>query len=157
MKRFIGFSVALGLVFALNGIANATDFNVDGKVDVITALSVAETAELHFGTVTDNDGTITLNLADTISSDPAGISLGGSVLSGIYTITGEAGYVVSVVLTGTAASGLTIGTFTTSETNLALVSLPAAITIGANLTVLASAAAPGLNQSLNFTIAVTYN
>jgi len=65
------------------------------------------------------------------------------------------------VLTGSTANGLTIGTFTTSEGDLNTVSLGGggskAITIGANLTVLASAAAAGADQSLSFTIGVTYN
>ena len=161
MKLFSNIGLALVLTFTFSSIALATDFAVDGKVDVVAALGVAETTELDFGKVTDNDGTITLSLVNTITSDTNGIGVGGTIVSGVYTITGGANETVAVVLTGSSASGLTIGTFTTSEGDLNTVALGAggsnALTIGADLTVLASAAAAGADQSLSFTIGVTYN
>ncbi len=161
MKRFISFSAVLGLIFALNGVAHAIDFAHDGKVDVIQALAVAETTELDFGTVSDNDGTITLDLADTISVDANGISAGGSIASGVYTITGQSGNVVTVVLTaGAMPAGLDMDNFTTSEADLANVTLTGgtlALTIGADLTVTAASAVVGADQVLAFTIGVTYN
>ena len=160
MKRFVSFSAVLGLIFALNGVAHAIDFAHDGKVDVIQALAVAETTELDFGTVSDNDGTITLDLADGIT-DPSGIHAGGTVASGVYTITGQSGNVVTVVLTaGAMPAGLDMDNFTTSEADLALVTLTGgslALTIGADLTVTAASAAVGNDQVLAFTIGVTYN
>ncbi len=160
MKRFVSFSAVLGLIFALNGVAHAIDFAHDGVVDVIQALAVAETTELDFGTVSDNDGTITLDLLDGIT-DPSGISAGGTVASGVYTITGQSGNVVTVVLTvGAMPPGLLLANFTTSEADLANVTLTggnAAITIGADLTITAATAAVGNDQVLNFTIGVTYN
>ena len=162
MKRLIRFSVAFGVMIALNGVAHATDFVHDGKVDVYQALSVAETAELDFGAVTDSDGTITLDLGGSIASDPGGISVGGTVASGVYTINGEPSQIVSVSLSGSSANGLTIDNFTTSEGDLGNVSLDgvsgdAAITIGADLTVSSGSAAPGADQALSFTISVSYN
>ncbi len=160
MKRFVSFSAVLGLIFALNGVAHAIDFAHDGKVDVIQALAVAETTELDFGTVSDNDGTITLDLVDGIT-DPSGIHAGGTVASGVYTITGQSGNVVTVVLTaGAMPAGLDMDNFTTSEADLALVTLTGgtlALTIGADLTVTAASAAVGNDQVLAFTIGVTYN
>ena len=160
MKRFVSFSAVLGLIFALNGVAHAIDFAHDGKVDVIQALAVAETTELDFGTVSDNDGTITLDLADGIT-DPSGIHAGGTVASGVYTITGQSGNVVTVVLTaGAMPAGLDMDNFTTSEADLALVTLTGgtlALTIGADLTVTAASAVVGADQVLAFTIGVTYN
>ncbi len=160
MKRFVSFSAVLGLIFALNGVAHAIDFAHDGKVDVIQALAVAETTELDFGTVSDNDGTITLDLVDGIT-DPSGIHAGGTVASGVYTITGQSGNVVTVVLTaGAMPAGLDMDNFTTSEADLALVTLTGgtlALTIGADLTVTAASALVGADQVLAFTIGVTYN
>ena len=134
MKRFVSFAAVLGLIFALNGVAHAVDF-------------------LH--------GTITLDLADTISVDANGSSAGGTIASGVYTITGKSGNVVTVVLTpGGMPAGLSMGTFTTSEADLGNVTLTGgtlALTIGADLTVTAASAAVGNDQVLNFTIAVTYN
>ena len=124
MKRFVSLSAVLGLIFALNGVAHAIDFAHDGKVDVIEALAVAETTELDFGTVSDNDGTITLDLADTISVDANGISAGGTIASGVYTVSGKDGNVVTVVLTvGAMPPGLLLANFTTSEADLANVTL----------------------------------
>ncbi len=161
MKLFSNIGLALVLTFTFSSIALATDFAVDGKVDVVAALAVAETTELDFGKVTDNDGTITLSLVNTITSDTNGIGVGGTIVSGVYTITGGANETVAVVLTGSSASGLTIGTFTTSEGDLNTVALGAggsnALTIGADLTVVAASAAAGDDQSLSFTIGVTYN
>ncbi len=160
MKHFISFSVALGLIMVLTGVGHAADFAHDGKVDVILALSVAETIELDFGTVSDNDGTITLDTSDTISSDTNGISAGGSIATGVYTISGQSGNIVTVVLTaGSMPAGLAMANFTTSEADLSAVTLvagTAAITIGADLTVTAASAATGNDQALNFTVAVTY-
>ncbi len=161
MKRFVSLSAVLGLIFALNGVAHAIDFAHDGKVDVIQALAVAETTELDFGAVSDNDGTITLDLLNTISVDASGIAAGGSPASGVYTVSGKDGNVVTVVLTaGAMPAGLDMDNFTTSEADLANVTLTggnAAITIGADLQVTAAAAGVGNDQLLAFTVGVTYN
>ncbi len=161
MKRFVSFSAVLGLIFALNGVAHAVDFGHDGKVDVLEALAVAETTELDFGAVSDNDGTITLDLLNTISVDANGIAAGGVPQSGVYTVSGASGNVVTVVLTvGAMPPGLLLLNFTTSEADLALVTLTggnAAITIGADLQVTAAAAGVGNDQVLAFTVGVTYN
>ena len=161
MKRFVSFSAVLGLIFALNGVAHAVDFAQDGLVDVIEALGVAETTELDFGAVSDNDGTITLGLGDTITADANGIAAGGLPQSGVYTVSGKSGVTVTVVLTvGAMPPGLLLSNFTTSEPDLALVTLTAgsaAITIGADLQVTALAAGVGNDQVLGFTIGVTYN
>ncbi len=161
MKRFIGFSVALGLVFAVNGLANATDFAQTGKVDVIAALSVAQNTELDFGAVSANDGTITLDSADTITSDPAGISVGAvAVASGEYTITGQSGNVVTVTLTpGSQPAGLVLSSFTADQPlgTITLTAGTATIKVGADLQVIAASVTTGNDKVLNFTLGVTYN
>ncbi len=64
-------------------------------------------------------------------------------------------------LAGSTSSGLTIGTFTSSEADLGTVSLGAggsnAVTLGADLTVAQGPASTGNDQALNFTITVNYN
>ncbi len=158
-KHFLAIGLIALIVF-ISSAARATDFAHDGKVDILTALAVAETTELDFGAVIDSDGTVTLDLSDGIT-DPSLIHVGGTVASGVYTIDGEPLQSVSVSFTGSTASGLTIGAFTTSEPDLANVPLGAlgsvALTVGADLTVAAASAAPGADQPLNFTISVTYN
>ncbi len=160
MKRFIGFSVALGLVFAVNGLANATDFAQTGKVDVILALSVVQDTELDFGTVSANDGTITLDSADTISADPSGISAGGTIASGEYTISGQSGNVVTVTLTpGSQPAGLVLSSFTADQPlgTITLTGGNATIKVGADLQVIAASVTTGNDKVLNFTLGVTYN
>ncbi len=140
---------------------NPAEVFFNGRVDVQQALGLSETTELDFGTVADNDGTITLDLSDSISSDPGGISVGGAIASGVYTCTGSPNATVSVTLTGSTSAGLTIGNFTSSEPDLFAVSLGGSgskdLTLGADLTVNSASAAPGLDQALSFTITVNYN
>ncbi len=137
------------------------DVNHDGEVDMYAQLGLSETTELDFGTVTDENGTITLGLSDSITSDANGISIGGTIASGVYTVTGQANVTVSMSLAGSSAAGLTIGSFTSSEADLGTVSLGAggsnAITLGADLTVASATAPPGANQALSFTVTVNYN
>jgi len=135
--------------------------NFNGRVDVYSVISLSETTELDFGLVALENGTITLGLSDSITSDVNGISYGGTIASGVYTVTGEANATVSMSLTGSTSSGLTIGTFTSSEADLGTVSLGAggsnAVTLGADLTVAQGPASTGNDQALNFTITVNYN
>ncbi len=140
---------------------NDAEVNFNGRVDVQQALGLSETTELDFGAVLDDDGTITLDLSDSISSDPGSISMGGTIASGIYTFTGTPSETVSISLAGSSAAGLTIGSFTSSEADLGTVSLGGsgskAITLGADLTVASATAAPGADQALSFTVTVNYN
>ncbi len=140
---------------------NPAEVFFNGRVDVQQALGLSETTELDFGTVTDENGTITLGLSDSITSDANGISIGGAIASGVYTCTGTPTATVSISLTGSSAAGLTIGSFTSSEANLSTVSLGGSgskdITLGADLTVASATAAPGADQALSFTVTVNYN
>lgn len=164
MRKFFTLTlVALVTVMPLSALA--LDSAQDGKVDVLVALSLAETVELDFGAVADADGTVTLDLADTIASDPAGIHQGGTVQSGVYTVTGSASTLVDVDIAAANANGLNLSNFTTDVGGgtFPLVGVSTdgtgalAMTIGADLQVQSGTAAPGSNQSLNFTVTVTYN
>ena len=161
MIRLKHLIMAVIVAVALSPTASAVDFNHDGVVDVKTAVTVAETTELDFGAVSDNDGTVTLGLADSITSDPNGIAAGGTVATGDYTITGESGALVTIVLTGSGpTSGLTIGNFTTDQADLNNVTITGGsivLAIGDDLTVAEATAAAGLNYPLNFTLGITYN
>ncbi len=163
MKRFVIFSSVLGLIIALNGVAHATDFNQVGRVDVITALTIAETSIIDFGTVAANFGFITLNTANIISVDGSGIGAGGTVASGDYTISGEPSAVVQVVVTALGMpAGLALTNFVTFPADLSAATLSAVLgelqfMIGADLTVTGGAVSTGTDQALNFKIAVTYN
>jgi hypothetical protein len=147
------------------GNAVALDSAQDGKVDVLVALSLAETVELDFGAVADADGTVTLDLLDTIASDPSFIHQGGTVTSGVYTVTGSASTLVDVDIVAANANGLALSNFTTDAGagTFPLVGVSTdgtgdlALALGADLTVASGVAAPGSNQVLAFTITVIYN
>ena len=160
-RLLLRFASSLALILGSCSPGYAVDFAQNGKVEVITALNVTESTELDFGAVADNDGTITLNLTDTISADPSGIHKGGTAASGHYTVTGEPNKSVTIGFAGSTANGLTIGSFTTSQADPNNVALGGAgsvlITIGADLTVDAATATEGSDHLLSFTVSVTYN
>ena len=159
--RITRIALAFLLTVGFVSTASATDFAHDGVVDVYAALAVAETTELDFGIVQDLDGTVTLDVNDAITSDTNSIHVGGTIVSGVYTVTGQINQSVAVSFTGSTASGLTIGTFSHDQGDINNVALgvggSAAITIGADLTVNAAAASTGNDQLLAFTVSVTYN
>lgn len=154
-------ALALIVALALSPAAGAVELNTSGRVDVLVALTVAETTEMDFGTVVDRDGTITLGLPSTITDDASGIHVGGTTQAGVYTISGEANVVISVSFSGGTANGLTIDQFETDQADLNSLSLgpegAVALAVGANLTVEQGSAAPGADQALSFIITVAYN
>ena len=155
----LNFSIKVQYGGSCNG--NEAEAYFDGRVDVQEAIGLSETIELDFGVVVDADGTIRLGLADSIISDPSGISVGGSIASGVYTFTGTPNAIVSASLSGSSSAGLTLGNFTSAEADLGTISLGPSgshdVTLGADLTVAGASAAPGSNQLLPFTISVSYN
>ncbi|MBK7702070.1 MAG: DUF4402 domain-containing protein [bacterium] len=165
MRKLTFLSLAALVVAFPISQALALDSPQDAKVDVFIALSVAETVEMDFGAVIDADGTITLDTNDVIAADPASIHQGGTVASGVYTITGQPSQAVDVAITPANANGLLLANFTTDVGGgtfpLAGVMIDGvgnlAMALGADLTVQSGVAAPGANQALNFTVTVTYN
>ena len=163
-KHLILTLAALLLAFPFTQ-AMALDSPQDGVVDVYIALSVVETVEMDFGAVIDADGTVTLDITDTIAADPAGIHQGGTVASGLYTISGQPSTAIDVDIAPNNANGLLLANFTT-DAGAGVFPLVAvmidgvgdlAMALGADLTVQSGVAAPGANQPLAFTITVTYN
>jgi hypothetical protein len=165
MRKHLILTLAALLVASPFTQVMALDSAEDGVVDVFIALSVVETVELDFGAVIDADGTITLDTTDTIASDPAGIHQGGTVASGVYTISGQPSTAIDVDIAPANANGLLLSNFTT-DVGAGVFPLVGvmidgvgdlAMTIGSDLEVQSGTAAPGANQPLNFTITVTYN
>jgi len=163
--KFATRMMVLVMVLSFAGFAFAVDLADDGKVDVFIPLTVVETTELDFGAVNDSDGSVTLNLLDAISVDASAIHAGGTTTSGVYTFSGTANQTIDIALAANNANGLNLTNFTT---DLGGGTFPVvgtsldgagdlACTIGADLTVVATTAATGANQSLNFTFTVTYN
>jgi len=126
-------------------------------------LSILESVELDFGTVVDENGAVTIGLADAVTLDPFGIHVGDPVTTGHYLIGGDPFATVSLTITGSTVNGLSVGSFETSEgtpplLNAALdISGELDLSIGATVTVNSAQVVPGDSQSLLFTITVNYN
>ncbi len=165
MKFSTRFLMVAVLVFGFAGATYAVDLPVDGKVDVFQPLTVAETTELDFGAVNDADGTITLDLLDTIAADANNIHAGGTVTSGVYTFSGTATQAIDIDVTAQNANGLLLSNFTTNLGGGTFPVVGTALdgagdlgcTLGANLEVQSAIAAEGANQSLAFTFSANYN
>lgn len=152
-----------GASSAQSGGDGGAGFLLGEKIGEKAEVTLALDQQMDFGVVADHDGSVVLGLADAITSDPSFIHYGGAPFSAICTITGDPSTAVDVSITATAANGLSLGSFTTSEGPIPLISvnLDAAgelvLTIGATLTVDAAQASTGPNQSVSYTITTTYN
>lgn len=126
-------------------------------------LSILESVELDFGTVVDEDGLVQLGLTDDVMFDPFGIHVGDPVSTGHYMISGDPFATISLTITGSTVSGLSIGSFVTSEGTPPLLNAALDITgqldlsLGATVSVNSAQVTPGTGQPLLFTIIVDYN
>jgi hypothetical protein len=127
-------------------------------------VSISTDQLMDFGQLVDMDGSVTLGLADAITSDPSDMHFGGAPYSGIYTLRGDPDAAVEITLSSTPSNGFTLSNFVTSE-GVAAPSLLATLdptgelvlTIGATLTLDGSVVVLGSGQSISFTITTIYN
>lgn len=133
------------------------------EVQPAAEVSITTDQQMDFGQLADKDGSVTLGLADTITSDPNIIHYGGSPYSGIYTLTGDPDTLVDISATSNASNGFSLGSFVSNEGGLPLVGVTLngggflVLTVGATLTLDSGTAAVGSGQSIAFTITSTYN
>jgi len=126
-------------------------------------LTIAEISELDFGSVVDRSGNVSVGLNNDVIFDPFNIHVGNPVTTGIFHITGDPFSTFSISVIGSTISGLSIGSFNTSEgsppvLNASLNALGQLdLRLGADVTVNSAQATPGLNQPLLFTIIMNYN
>jgi hypothetical protein len=126
-------------------------------------LTIMESVELDFGTVVDRNGVVQLGLSDNVLFDPFGIHVGDPVSTGHYLISGDPFATISLSITGSTVSGLSIGSFITSEGTPPLLHAALDITgeldlsLGATVSVNSAQVVPGAGQPLLFTITVNYN
>jgi hypothetical protein len=164
MNTFVRMLLVAAMTLGMAGIALAVDTDFNAVVDVVQALTVTEDTQLDFGAVADNDGVIILGTGDAITSDASGIA-SGTPASGDFTITGTPGVTVTVGITiGSPGTGLTMSDVTTSPANVTTASQTLdgatgefSFIMGATLTVDGDTAAVGDDQTLPFTISVTYD
>jgi hypothetical protein len=127
------------------------------------AVSIVTDQQMDFGQVADHDGAIVLGLGDAITSDPSLIHYGGDPYSAICTITGDPNTAVDVSISAVSANGFSLSDFKSSEGDIPLVAAnldgagELVLTIGATLTVDASQANIGPNQTVSYTITTIYN
>jgi Domain of unknown function (DUF4402) len=135
----------------------------DLQVRTAAEVSISTDQQMDFGQLADKDGSVTLGLTDSISSDPSFIHYGGSPYSGIYTLTGDPSTAVDITIATSPSNGFTLASFVSSAGGLPLIGTllsPAGelvLTVGATLTVDSSTAVIGSGQAVSFTITSTYN
>ncbi len=133
------------------------------EIQPAAAVSISTDQQMDFGQLADKDGSVTLGLADTITSDPNIIHFGGSPYSGIYTLTGDPNTLVDISVSTNSSNGFSLASFVSSEGNLPLVGVTLngggflVLTVGATLTLDSTTAIIGNGQSIAFTITSTYN
>ena len=128
--------------FAMSNVALAANPETgNAKVLIVTALGVTETAEIDFGTITNEDGVCTMSSAGVVTNDgnQACSSSGNTI--GSFDVTGTDDASVAITLTKSAAVGgvdyapllssndLTTGTITLSNTGTATVTVIGSITM----------------------------
>ena len=141
----------------------APDVEYDPEVIPAAAVSITTDQQMDFGQLADKDGSVTLGLADTITSDPNIIHFGGSPYSGIYTLTGDPNTLVDISVSSNPNNGFSLASFVSSEGSLPLVGVTLngggflVLTVGATLTLDSTTAIVGSGQNIAFTITSTYN
>ncbi len=144
--------------------------NTEAFANIVTPITITETRNLHFGTISTSAalGTCTLDPAGgrTTSGGVTLTSLSPTATSAAYTVTGTAGisYNISLPITNVTVTRnggtqtMTINTFTSSKAgNSSTLSVTGSdtFTVGARLNVGANQIA-GLYQG-NFNVTVAYN
>ncbi len=152
-----------GVVFPVPTGKAAPNPDREPEVQPAVAVSISTDQQMDFGQLADKDGTVTLGLADSITSDPSLIHYGGSPYSGIYSLTGDPSTLVDISVSTSSSNGFTLASFISSEGNLPLIGVTLdgsgnlVLTVGATLTLDSATATVGSGQSVSFTITSTYN
>ena len=163
MKRAIrGFG--LSFVFALMASnASAVDLASTATVTIVEGITITETAALNFGTLVLNNGSVVIATTGAVTDASSLTSDGTSQAPATFTVDSISGVDLDVnVVPDAAANGLTLGTMTFDyETDTAnpVTSGGAGdvLTIGGTLTVDRTQAAVGANQTMGFTVSVTFD
>ena len=125
------------------------------------AIDLYQVFAMFFGTLVDNDGYVVLDHNDTIVADPDNLVYGGSPFSGEILITGDPFTSVRIGVTSSGAPGLTLTDFTSNlgPPPVTGATFDAAgelrIRLGAKLS-LSTAAEPGENTPIGYTVSATY-
>jgi len=125
-------------------------------------LSVYQLFAMHFGTLCDDDGAVTLGIADAITSDPDNIVYGGTPQSAVIRLNGDAFRAVSVDVAVGSTPGFQLGDFLTSYGAPPLSGLTLDATgyltfsLGARLQLDSSVVDPGTGQPIAYTVIAVY-
>ncbi|MFK8020784.1 MAG: hypothetical protein AB8B86_13510 [Pseudomonadales bacterium] len=84
---------------AVSSQAFAADQAGNANVDIVSAITIAETREVDFGTIVNVNGTCTMGSGGGLSGT-AGMACSGTETDGLFTITGTTGSVVDISLSG---------------------------------------------------------
>ena len=169
-SRFAKIAVAVGAIGLAGGLQSsvqAASTTATAAAVVATAIGIAKTVDMDFGTVTEDGSGGTVILATDGSRTTTG---GASVLSGSpgaaasFNVTGEGANTYTIVITGdpvTLNSGgntMTATTFVTLPTPTGTLTAGAqTLLVGATLTLASSQATGTYLSATPFTVTVAYN
>jgi hypothetical protein len=125
-------------------------------------LSVHQVWAMHFGSLCDNDGSVTLGVADAIIDDPDNLVYGGTPQSGVILFTGDAFAALTVDISGSAGDGFVLSDFATNQGAPPLAGLTLddtgqlTLVVGARLQLDSSQIGSGSGQSVGWTISAVY-
>lgn len=115
MKNFSRFSILAAVLMAFAGSAVAVDFPFEATVDIVAGFEVAETQQLNFGVLAQEDGTVAVAAADGTFSGDNIVFDSANVAQGVFTVTAPRGADIQVACReGVAVPGLALTLFTGS-------------------------------------------
>lgn len=139
-----------------------TSLEKPGRSGEKAELSVYQVYAMHFGTLCDNDGSVTLGVADAIIADPEHLVYGGTPQSGVIRCYGDPFYGVSISISGSAGGGFVLSHFNTDQgaPPLSGLTLDATgyltISVGARLQLDGSQIGSGTAQTVGYTVTAVY-
>ncbi len=150
--------------------AGATDLDTNAILDIVEGITVTESSALNFGDVALSSGTMTVSTNGTIT-DPDYLSFDAATVSqGVFSINAIAGNAYDIAITEVVpAVGLTLDNFKINidggadeagANTFVGVTLSAAVSdlnLGADITVDASTASLGDNQTIGYRVSVNFN
>lgn len=149
MKKLI---ISLAAVMTSSA-ALAADLTGTANVNLLAPLNLAETTQVDFGTIGNEDGTCTMATGGALTGS-AGQTCSGSQTPGVFTVTGTAGQVIDVSATaGAAVDGVTFNPVIDGAATATLVGGTATVTMIGNLVL--SSATPGA-KAISYTFTANY-
>ncbi len=150
--------------------AEAADLDTTALLDIVEGITVHETTALNFGDVALNDGTLTVSTAGTVT-DPSFLSFDATNVSqGIFSVNAIAGSAYDISISeNVPVVGIVLDNFkinidgaadeagANTFVGITLGAATSVLNLGADITVDATTASLGDNQTIGYRISVNFN